>query len=505
MLCGGPRRRSMVTNTPEPDVPQSSIAHNQPYTPPEAAILRIPPEIVLTIFEHVLAGANYNYLSDIPRTRWKLMLVCRHFCTIVASYATLWTFVPVAGPFPNFCAIDRALLRAGTAHLQFYLDLRLDSFEENWCNPEMVDKVMTRYILPKISQVEKLIFIVDDTDIVDHIFSYISTCSAPTLMTFKLVVGDLLQMESLSIQHPSTASCGDQLFFAGEHPKLTTLSIHFVPIYSRAVSTSSIRHLDLSLLKAIDPSFFIDFMTSVDYLESLTLRNAGPAFEHRTSQSPVAHLPFLRRLAIGGMSLEYVEYLLTVIRVPPLKELGVFAMEPEDCDDLWSIFARYNSQYSVFNELEMLELFQVTMSNPPTSIYHPFAQFLSSLQHLRIIRMRRITADYIEALSAREDVSWALEVMTLEVLEISSVVLDKADDDDFEPVPMQDVVKMLLDLFERRSHHWNVKRLHLGDEWDEARQESLLISLRTLGEWTPIVHWDARAPFFHDYYDSEEI
>ncbi|KAG9021367.1 hypothetical protein FS842_006634, partial [Serendipita sp. 407] len=62
MLCGGPRRRSMVTNTPEPDVPWSSLAENQLYISPEAPILRIPPEIVLTIFEHVLAGANYNYL-----------------------------------------------------------------------------------------------------------------------------------------------------------------------------------------------------------------------------------------------------------------------------------------------------------------------------------------------------------------------------------------------------------------------------------------------------------
>ncbi|KAG8790638.1 hypothetical protein FRC17_008873 [Serendipita sp. 399] len=175
-------------------------------------------------------------------------------------------------------------------------------------------------------------------------------------------------------------------------------------------------------------------------------------------------------------------------------------------------------QRSIFNQLEMLELFQVSTSTSTTDIHHPFSTFLSSLHHLHTIRMRRTTIDYLEVLGAREGETWAIQGDSLQVLELSSMVENREDggdydndededeDDDFEPVAMQVLAEMLVELFEERKGHWNVKRLHLDEEWDPSRGESLLESLRALGEeWAPIVHWDARAPFFHDYYDSGEI
>jgi hypothetical protein len=134
--------------------------------------------------------------------------------------------------------------------------------------------------------------------------------------------------------------------------------------------------------------------------------------------------------------------------------------------------------------------------------------------------MRKVGIEFVKAVADildSENNIINIPAPALECLEACCIVKEELDD----PLTLLDVEAVLVDALRARldcGHR--IGRLHLdGDEWGMQKRTRNNISqsripagdkfmqrLSDLGEGcAPIVHWDARAPFFADYYDSQEI
>lgn len=483
-----------------------------------STILHLPTEIVTNICRNVLSLYEYTYVGSIQHQRTLVMLICKRLRAIVSSEPTLWSFIPVAGPFPNFAMIDRLLRHARNTPLHFYLDLRSDDPESHWCTPAMMETLVGGYIVPRMSQVQKLTFIVDRIKVVDSIYTYIASTPGPILREFKLVAGYIVDMEPLSIKDTFGPSRHSAPFFGGHYPSLSSLAVHYASIDHASFDIRNISELDLTGHKVIHPGLFMSIVASVAQLKALTLRHTGPAFEPQTPNSPVANLVHLEKLALGGMDAAYMRYILSLLRCPNVREFGLSTIAEPDIEGVWSAISERHQQTQSFQHVTTLQLFDIAelagMSLGRPSAY---TAFISSLFRLEVLRIRRVSPAYISIMSAQNVDAALVSLPSLHVLEVCGLVEDVGGSDDsgsrgsaeIEPVAITDLAKLLKDLFHSRNGLWNVSRLHLdGDEWDmagEGRRKRFLEAMVALGDACPRICWDARTVFFNDYYDSEEI
>jgi hypothetical protein len=332
---------------------------------------------------------------------------------------------------------------------------------------------------------------------------------------------DLGDSRLLSIQDSPSDLGNAATVFNRKYPRLRSLTIHAAPFEFASFNTKTITHIDLSHQKAIHPALFIGMISSTPNLQSLTLRNSGPAFERRNKLSPTVSLPHLRNMVLGSMDSIYIDYLLSILRSLDLRKLGIHSVPEPEAEAIWTSLLLYHQKTQCFAKLETLELFDVEGSpKMADGQQNSYQMLLSSLTHLSQLRMRRITARYIDILNPSE-YDPPVHVPSLRVLEISSVIESMSDSGgsdtrDREPLPTKEVASSIVSLFRSRvpkpgqakEWEWKATNLHLdGDEWNlnEDRKEKLMESLMQLGPMAPILAWDARAPFFNDYYDSEEI
>jgi len=386
-----------------------------------------------------------------------------------------------------------------------------------------MEKIFEGWVIPRLAQIQRLVFIVDDMDIIESIYSLLSSTPAPILEEFKLVFGtlDLGDSRLLSIQDQPSDLGDIPIVFNRKYPCLHSLTVHAAPFEFASFNTKTVTHLDLSHQKAIHPALFIGMISATPNLQSLTLRNSGPAFERRNNLSPTISLPHLRNMVLGSMDSIYIDYLLSILRSLDIRKLGIHSVPEPEAEAIWTSLLLYHQKTQCFAKLETLELFDIEDSpKMADGQQNSYQMLLSSLTRLSHLRMRRITARYIDILNPSEYDPPA-HAPCLRVLEISSVIESMSesggsDTRDREPLPAKEVVSSIVSLFRSRvpkpgrekEREWKVTRLHLDkDEWNfnEDQKKKLIGSLMQLGSVAPILAWDARAPFFNDYYDSEEI
>ena len=220
-----------------------------------------------------------------------------------------------------------------------------------------------------------------------------------------------------------------------------------------------------------------------------------------------------------------------------------------------------------FGSLETLELFDLEPSpqmgevlsqdkedvaeNTISTAFHGFLMGLSTVTELR---MRRVASEfatalggpYIDQLYTSSAPTNLFPLPALERLELCCLThvsydLEEGDYDnpwildyafeDLLPLKAQEVAEIVVTILHSRIRYaqaasgslltaGGIRRLHFdGDEWPvrSSHREELLQRIALLyngrshsfdelvDETTPIIHWDARAPFFADYYDSTEI
>ncbi|CAG8704577.1 10579_t:CDS:2, partial [Acaulospora colombiana] len=354
--------------------------------------------------------------------------------------------------------------------------------EEEWCTPQMMDSLIGGYLVLNIQRVEKLTFIIDNMSIVDEIQSRLSTISAPILKQFKVVLGELSILLPIHVDDPCTELDESLPFFGGAYPQLQSLTLHWVPLNYISGNLANLTELDFSLQDPLPPSLFIKFITPMSQLRSLALRNGGPAFEARDQHSQVVHLPSLRRLVLGAMHAQYIEYLLSIFRLPALQELGVHAIYENMAEDVWRCLAKYERRH-LLSGIQTLELFDVEESllmqpGLPSS----FVLFLSTLHRLKYLCMRKVALGFLQVLQAPVNLHL---LPTLEALEICCVVkreliYDWDDIDDRFPVETDIVADNLVRMIRERSVRRRLPILHLDKgEW---RPEKRARFLRLLAE-----------------------
>lgn len=480
-------------------------------------IHNLPSEILTIIFADAISLTNHSSVHAVYKTRSCIMLVSRHFHYIVINEPELWSFIALAGPYPNFGQAGRALKLSKEALTYFYLDLRQEDTDE-WCDSAMMQAIFDGYLLPHLYRTEKLTFIIDDNDIVECIYTYLSSAFAPHLKIVKLVSGTLDSSfsEPLGIQSPPSPCYTHSVsaISEGQFRCLRSLTLHEIPINYSFISPSSITSLDLSSMQAMPHDHFFDLLASIRFLRSLTLRDAGPTFEPKSRPSRTASLPHLQRLIIGSMEPSYINYLLSALQIPFIDHFGIHMVAEEHAETTWFSLIKVNERTKCFSRVRSLELFHIEGSMRMTEGEpNTYSMFLSCLPHLQHLSMRRITNSFVNALNRTQKPP--LNLSSLQVLEVSSVIYSLSESgvdhpSDREPLPMKDVASLLIDLFKSHADHgrraeWGVTRLHLDEEeWNGAltSKATLIEHLNQQGISTPIVAWDACVPFFNDFYDS---
>jgi hypothetical protein len=473
-------------------------------------ISRLPYEILANIFAHVLALSNYDYVGSILKTRTILMLVSHLFHHIMISHQELWSFIPLAGPLPNLPAIDRMISLARNTLLHFHLDLRVEYRQENWCESQMMDRLFDGLLIPRIERVEKLTFIINRSDTGEAILSRLSGTLAPRLKHFKIVCGDLEYTHPLTTRAEEWTSDGVYPFSAENYPQLQYLALHAFPVDCTAGKLDNLTELDLSLQGVIGSSKFIKFIQSLSRLQSLTLRTSGPAFCPPNRQSQPIHLPNIRRLVLGVMEASYIGALLTMFRFSALQELGIHSIYGHMAEEVWQWLSKPKfNQY--IRGIQTLEIFDVEEARwMRTAHPHAFTYFISTLNCLKRIRMRKASLDFLDFLGVPPGLHWPL-LPALEIIEVCLVVEfpmgTEEELDDMYPAGADVVSEKLVKIIKDRAAHMRRLRiLHLdGDEWKSDRRAEFLHQIAKTGFFPPIIHWDARAPFFNDYYDSCEV
>ncbi|KIM24416.1 hypothetical protein M408DRAFT_233509 [Serendipita vermifera MAFF 305830] len=286
------------------------------------------------------------------------------------------------------------------------------------------------------------------------------------------------------------------------------------------------------------------------------------AWNRSTAQrSDVVSLPSLTGLVIGGMITKYLGSLLFILSFPLLSSLGIHGVRAQECEGVWNLLSQFPvtpllshpkeasmHRTHALQYLRTLELFDI---DPSWEILRDlnankddfvslsgyrslFREFLGSLPSLTELRMRKVGIRLLTALSGlTEDSSSTSDhpVPNLERLEVSCItyvlcISESGDENQYstsdtwnsveEAIPLKprELGRLLLRVLESRARVTNIhgkvggiRRLHLdGDEWAMQRgsKEEFLAQLAELDE-APLIHWDARAPFFADYYDSTEI
>ncbi|PVF95669.1 hypothetical protein CPB86DRAFT_787797 [Serendipita vermifera] len=510
-MLNGRSKRAAIPSTVSVIQPNDDLRITLPRRKQKPSkIILLPPEILCNIFANALSLSNYDYVGSILNNRTAIMLVSKLFYQIVISNPFLWALIPVSGPLPNIPAIERMICLAGQViSLHFHFDLRTEGQEDEWCDPQMMDCLVGGYLVPNIQRVERLTFIVDRMFVVNEIQSRLSTLSAPILKHFKIVLGDLSILLPLHIDDPCAELDEPLPFFSGAHPELQYLTLHWVPLNYVASTMANLTELDLSLQEPLPPSLFIKFISTIPRLRSLTLRNTGPAFEERDQQSQTVNLPHLRRLVLGAMHAQYIEYLLSMLQFPPLQELGIHAIYEHMAEDVWRCLAKYERRH-LFGSIQTLELFDVEESLlMEQGLPNSFVHFLSPLHRLKHLRMRKVTLGFLSVLQTPVNLHL---IPALEALEVCCVVkkglqYDWEDSDDRLPVEMDVIADNLVEIIRDRSARRPLPILNLDEgEWRPEKRARFF--LRLLGESRspiPIIHWDARAPFFNDFYDSNEL
>jgi hypothetical protein len=256
-------------------------------------------------------------------------------------------------------------------------------------------------------------------------------------------------------------------------------------------------------------------------------------------------LPSLTGLVIGGMTANYLTSLLSTLLFRPLTSLGVHGISTAECERVWKILSRQpallsdSAQYEqkghpsrAFTSLNTLELFDL-LPSPEMRVAYPrpvggearknrgarcagLHGFLVRQECLTQIMMRKVGIEFVKALADMShpenetfNIPFIIPAPTLECLEACCIV-DVYDGDLVVPEILEDVGTALIDLlYARLDCAHRIGRLHLdGDEWgmQKGSRDKFISGVDQLGgDRAPIIHWDARAPFFADYYDSVEI
>jgi hypothetical protein len=245
------------------------------------------------------------------------------------------------------------------------------------------------------------------------------------------------------------------------------------------------------------------------------------------------------------MTANYLASLLSTLLFRPLTSLGVHGISTAECERVWRILSRQpallseSAQYEqeghssrAFASINTLELFDLLPSHEMKVAYSRpvdgearknhgakrggFHGFLVGQEYLTRIMMRKVGIEFIKALADMShpknetfNIPFIIPAPALECLEACCVV-DTYDGDLVVPEDLGDVGTALIDLLHARldcAHR--IGRLHLdGDEWGmqkRSRGEFIGGVGQLGGDRLPIIYWDARAPFFADYYDSVEI
>jgi len=247
------------------------------------------------------------------------------------------------------------------------------------------------------------------------------------------------------------------------------------------------------------------------------------------------------------MTADYLCALLSTLHFRPLISLGVHGISPNECKNTWRVISQQQAllpdqdqheqptHVSAFSSIHTLELFDLLPSSEMKQAYptgadssgrkkerkgggeDTFQSFLAGLSSLGVVRMRRVGIEFLKAFgqvsppmpSESFGEPFPVPAPALGCFEMSCIV--DGEEGDLVPENFRYVGTALLGvLHARRTAARPVGRLHLDeDEWSmrkESRKE-LVAGLELLEKTghMPLVHWDARAAFFNDYYDSVEI
>lgn len=326
-----------------------------------------PPEILSTIFHHALSPVNFSAVTSVHQARVTIMLVCHYFHQIVVSSPTLWSFLTLAGPVPNFGRLEYTLSYSQGAKLDWHLDLRGEDDgysisvyptapeeEPHWCDEAVMHQIVAGFIAPRMNQTRRLLIIAEEKEVIDRFYLQFLHTPAPVLEEFKLVCGTMPYYPFSG----STTNTAKEVF-GGYYPMLQSVSIHIQrPGYS-PFTLKNVTNLDLTTFNPIPPTSLMKAISSAPRLSSLTIRHASGLREPYGKESPVAKLAHLNRLVLGGMDGRYILDLLSYIEIPPIRELGLHSIYQRNGLSVWRALLKHAHSTRCFSRLEKLELLDV--------------------------------------------------------------------------------------------------------------------------------------------------
>jgi hypothetical protein len=273
---------------------QTTRSRSHPST--SASFANLKTDLLIHIFKFFLAPINVSYSLEIAQRRTTLLLINSAFNNLVSATPSLWRHIHISGPEFNHARAQRSLDHAGGVGLWWIFDLCSDDSYPNWATDGVVNSLFERYLTPsRMEQTTHLHIILNTFSLFSTVFRYLRF-PAPVLREFKIVQGDMEYVQPLDVGDleglPRPKMKLEDGVFAGHTPDLRLIQMHRTPtlrtcalfksITGGGGARPTIQYLDLSQQEEMQPETFYGLLEAVsESLQTLVLRNAGPAIESR--------------------------------------------------------------------------------------------------------------------------------------------------------------------------------------------------------------------------------
>ncbi|KAA1467971.1 hypothetical protein DENSPDRAFT_877735 [Dentipellis sp. KUC8613] len=358
---------------------------------------RLPTEIMLNIFRHVVWSTNSATQCNLALLR--LTWVCRTWREVVLSDQILWSTIWFAESMPWSRSLA-FLERAGTTPLQ--LRIGESSRFLNTRDPKLVITIdqmlwLLDRILVKIDQIFMLIISVEEWSVALAVLDRLRTVHrAPLLTRFEIHrLGRPYVLHGEKSQSFETTKASS--LFSGQAPLLKRVCCNGVHLDWDTPSFSNLIHLDLRRLPAqYSPSIeqFYHVLEESLGLKALLLDGGGPAWDDASpcpDRTPIL-LSNLVTLSLGSFSLPFAIFLVQSIEAPGLRDLTLMEMNVTDYSPLLQALT------GRFPHVITLTLFEFTTTFARHS-ERKLVRWLMSMPHVQYLRIGGLRSHVLRAFS----------------------------------------------------------------------------------------------------------
>ncbi len=310
-------------------------------------IRQLPIEILMAVFRYVVGSVPGPFEAN--HTRRSLTATCRHFREVAIADQSLWNSFWLLDVYPwqqSLAFLDRA----GTSPLDIRFGDKEHLIRSRKEYPPLtvaqLDHLLNA-LLPKVSQIRKLVTRFESIELVEHFMKRFATAGPPTLLERYEV-----HRTSKPYLLPSEQANSPIPISVHPTPKLRWLSLDGVSIDFAKLHPTNFQIIELRRMciqSCPTTQRFSEMLHTSPALYRLALWAAGPT--HR----PVAgaqrvKMSNLRELIIGDVNCAFSINMLEHIHAPRLMALTIVHVGGPDCSQWFSMMT------GMFPELQLLSL-----------------------------------------------------------------------------------------------------------------------------------------------------